>query len=138
MLYAITEFTYSEQSNRYTIPQGGLGVVAFTLAPGGALALSMNQLAWDTLHLPQDQSLRGWISVAKGGNPVVDSPIGANHWSLTMLQKRVIVVYDMMGPAPETEAVSISLMPGAYWLNVLNLVNEANSFALDITPVPGA
>jgi hypothetical protein len=132
MLYPIVEFALpTEGEDAYnTLPSGNLGVFPITLPVGGVLRVFLNQLIADRNNLPQDLSLRGWISTQKGGNPVIDSPSAASTWTLSPLQRRVVVIYDMMDEAPLADGILLGIMPGAYWLNVLNLVNEANSFTL--------
>lgn len=113
-----------------TLPSGSLGVFPLTLTQGGTIKLFLNQLIGDRTNLPQDQSIRGWVSTQKGGNPVVDSPAAASTWTLSAMQRRVVTIYDLMDDAPTVEGMMIGIMPGDYWLNIYNLVNESNSFTL--------
>ncbi len=123
----------SPEEGRYTLPSGTLGVLAITVPTAGVIQLVMHQLIADTTNLPQDHSIRAWVSTQKGGNPVIENPVSAAQWTLSALQNRVITVYNLMGNyVPDDEHVSIGIPPGDYWLNVLNLVNEANSFAVEV------
>jgi len=136
MLYSVIQFETPEIGGdplRDTIPSGKLGVVPVTLGQNQTIVLVMNQLFYDTNNLPQDFALRGWVSTQQGGNPVIDNPASQAQWPITGLQKRVVILYDMMAEAPVIDGIYLPLMPGAYWLNILNLVNEDNSFALEIT-----
>jgi hypothetical protein len=135
MLYTVIAFelpTPGGDPVRDTIPSGQLGVIPFTVASGGHIVLTMNQLIADPDHRPQDFSMRGWISNQQGGNPVIDSPAADANFNITAMQKRIVVVYDLLSDAPATEGINIGVLPGSYWLNILNLVNEPNSFALEI------
>lgn len=131
-IYNIIELALpvGEEDVYNTLPSGSLGVFPITLPQGGVIKIFLNQLIADRNNLPQDFSLRGWISPQKGGNPVIDNPSTLASWAITALQRRVVVLYDMLDEAPAVEGVLIGILPGAYWLNVLNLVNEANSFTL--------
>ena len=131
MLYESFLFEYPTEYNKYTLLPGTLGYFVINLAPMQSLTLSLNQLIPNPHHLPQDQSIRSWISTLIGGQSVVYSPESLNHWNLTALQKRIIQVYDSTNLSA-TQDLAIGLTPGSYWLNVLNLVNETNYFALNI------
>lgn len=132
MLYPINVLIYPSMYNQFTLNPGSLGVIQIVLNSGGSMVLEMNQLIYNPHHMPQDFSMRSWISMQQGGNPVVDAP-PASSWLLTALQKRIITIYDAFAGIGPYEGISIGLTPGNYWLNVLNLVNETNSFFLEIT-----
>lgn len=137
MLYQSLVLDYPAVLFQNTLPSGVLGLVALTVPSNGYLKLAMNQLMPDPLHTKQDRSIQAWVSTAQGGNPVVDSPINVSRWHLTALQRSIMYLYDANDPSLGVfEAPSIGLMPGAYWLNVLNLVNETNSFHLEIKTGP--
>lgn len=132
MLYKTIELSYPTETNKFILPSGVLGYFPISLEPGKLLTISMNQLILDPLHLPQDFSMRGWFSKSPGGVSVVYTPESLSRWHLTALQKRIIQIYDSSSDVEPTEPSSIGLLPGTYWLNILNLVNETNFFALNI------
>ena len=130
MLYQVIEFTYPTTFNQYVLPPGQLGVFRIDLSVGQVINLQMNQLIADPTHAPQDQTMRCWISNQQGGNP---KPVDNRHWHLTALQRRIITMYDVFSGVDTPEGIPVDVAPGAYWLNILNLVNETNSFYLEIT-----
>jgi len=86
MLYPITEFSMPEEGEgRFTISSGALGTIPLILPMGGILVIRMHQLIADQNNLPQDYSIRGWISAQKGGNPIVDNPTIQSGWTLSTL-----------------------------------------------------
>jgi len=129
MLYNVVPLTYPSQYNQFTVPSGSLGVFRLPLASGQAMVLQMNQLLPDPRHFPQDMTMRCWIANSAGGNPL---PVDSNAWILTALQRRIITVYDAFAGLGPFEGITVDLAPGTYWLNILNLVNESNSFYLEI------
>jgi hypothetical protein len=132
-LYQITEFDYPAPLNQFTLPPGVLGVIPLVLESDATLTLTMNQLQPNPIRLVQDRSILGWVSTQQSGNPVIDNPASLANWHLTSLQKTIIILYDALSELGPFDQPAISLMPGSYWLNVLNLVNETNSFFLEIT-----
>jgi len=133
MLYKTIELSYPTETNKFILPSGVLGYFPVTLEAGKALTFSMNHLILDPLHLPQDFSMRGWFSrKVPGGVSVIYTPESLSRWHLTALQKRIIQLYDSSSNIEPTQPSSIGLLPGEYWLNILNLVNETNFFALNI------
>lgn len=129
MLYATTEFTYPVPYNQFVLEPGRLGLIELEVVSGEKITLLMNQLIPDPLNQPQDRSIRCWISDQKGGNP---QPNDTNSWILTPLQRTTIWVHDALTDFVLVDGIKIDVMPGRYWLNVLNLVNETNAFYLDI------
>lgn len=137
MLYQSLVFDYPAVLFQNTLPSGVLGLVAMTVPSNGYLKLAMNQMMPDPLHTKQDRSIQAWVSTSQGGNPVVDLPINVSRWHLTALQRSIMYLYDASDPSLGVfDAPSIGLTPGPYWLNVLNLVNETNSFHLEIKTGP--
>jgi len=133
MLYEKIELTYPSETNKFILPPGILGYFPITLGAGQILTFSMNQLILDPLHLPQDFSMLGWFSgLFPGGPSIIYTPEYLSRWHLTALQKRIIQIFDSSADIFPTEPASIGLLPGTYWLNILNLVNETNYFALNI------
>jgi hypothetical protein len=131
-LYQINVLTYPGIRNQFILPPGVLGVIEVDLVPGTSMVLTTNQLIPDVSHMPQDRTMLAWISDMKGGNPVVTTP-PESGWHLTALQKTLITIYDGTAGLGPYDGMSISLLPGTYWLNVLNLVNETNGFFYDFT-----
>jgi hypothetical protein len=129
MLYPITEFSYPQPYNQFSIPPGGLAVVPLVVAQGAIITVRMNQLAPDPHHLPQDQTIRCWLSSQQGGNPL---PVDSVAWMLTALQRRIITVYDAFAGLGPFDNIAVDVPAGTYWLNALNLVSETNSFFLEI------
>lgn len=127
-LYPIIQFAFG--SGPYLLPSGTLGVFPITIAPGETLTLDMRQLVGDPEHLPQDQSIRCWISPKQGGMSVSES--ATSRWHLSALQRDIVQVVDGLTVAASETGISIPVTPGTYWLNVLNLVNQKNSFSVEI------
>ena len=131
MLYQLTELSYPGFHYQNTIPPGGLVVISIEVPPGGSVQLTMNQMVRDPLHPSQDYSIRAWLSPIRGGNPVPDA---ASMWTLTALQKRIVYAYDATANLGPFDGICLDVLPGNYWINVLNLVNETNSFFLELFP----
>lgn len=128
MLYPKTAIDVNQPVNE--LPSGHIGLLPLTLEAGQTISISLKQIITNPQNLPQDRSLRAWISEQPGGRSLTESTnITAAH--LTALNTTVIRVL-APGAAPETDGFNIPALPGQYWLNVLNLVNEANSFAIVI------
>jgi len=130
MLYPVIDFEYP--NGPYLLPPGNLGVFPITVEAGQTITLEMGQLIADQENLPQDQSIRVWLSPKKGGMSVVDNPITAARWHLSLVQMDIVAIYDLLS-VPTPQGIAVPVVPGSYWLNVLNLVNEPNMFSLEIT-----
>jgi hypothetical protein len=131
MLYPTVEFAIQD-GPYFTLQPGNLGYCRFSIADGEALNLMMRQMAIDpTGNLPQDQSIRCWVSDKIGGNPVVLQPINSESWVLSYFMGDEIAIYDKGMEAPE-KGVPVPVAPGAYILNVLNLNNKSNMFGINI------
>lgn len=128
MLYPKTAINVEGRLNE--LPSGHIGLLPLTLASGQVITLLLKQIIADPQNLPQDRSLRVWISEQPGGRSLTESTTNASA-HLTALNTTVIRLF-ANGEEPETQGFNVAAMPGQYWLNVLNLVNEANSFAIEI------
>jgi hypothetical protein len=129
MLYPVVDFAYPPTDGLYSLPQGNMGVFQFTVAPGQRIMFKMAQVIGNYENIPQDQSIRCWVSFIKGGASVHETPITAKQWHLSALLRDDIVVYDSTSVEVEPPTIGIPVEPGAYWLNVLNLVNQPNMFS---------
>ena len=130
MLYPTINFTYPSSNGRYDLPSGNLGFFPLVVPEQTYLNLTMAQIILSELQIPQDQSIRCWISQTKGGANVDYTQ--QLTWHLTALLHHTIAVYDQALPPPTGFTLAVPVAPGNYWLNALNLVNESNSFALVI------
>lgn len=112
------------------LPSGNIGLLPLTLADGQVITIRLQQVIVNPDNLPQDRSLRAWISEQPGGRSLSEATNIA-HVTLTALNASTI---RLVANHQETNegGLNVGAMPGQYWLNVLNLVNEANSFAIII------
>jgi hypothetical protein len=133
MLYPYLEFNFDEPS--YTLPSGYLGLLSFTVASGETKEFRMRQMIANPYKMPQDLSIRCWISLTKGGAGVVYAPAKQPAtWHLSSLMDDVIRVHDAdLTVEDDLTAVFVPVTPGTYWLNVLNLVNEENLFGVELS-----
>lgn len=129
MLYPT--FDLDPAQRQIEIPSGTLGILPLILEPGGEITFQLQQLFANPQNLPQDRSFRVWVSDKPGGRSLMEGTPHLNTVTLTALMPTIIVIHDYSAQAPVV-GVGIPAMPGSYWLNVLNLVNEANSLSLEI------
>ena len=134
-LYTPTQLTFPSENNTYTLAPGALGYFSIVVPAGHALIVSLNQLLANQNSYPQDFSMKGWISKLAGGNSAITNPEAFSRWFLTTYQKTVVTLFDNTTNLGPYDGIAIGLAPNAYCLNVLNVVNETNSFALDITEI---
>lgn len=86
----------------------------------------MVQIVLSQLSLTQDYSLRTWVSVYPDGNAIAPGlfPILRNGGL-------PFIVY-VPGQTPPSNTYAIRVTPGSYYLNILNLTNEANVFSFNL------
>ena len=112
------------------LPSGNIGLLPLTLGAGQVITISLKQIITNPQNLPQDRSLRVWISEQPGGRSLTEATT-ISALTLTALNTTVIKLVAFQQETEEGGHI-VSALPGQYWLNVLNLVNEANSFAIVI------
>ncbi len=112
------------------LPSGHIGLLPLTLADGQVIEISLKQIITNPQNLPQDRSLRAWISEQPGGRSLNEAT-SIPALNLTALNNVIIKLVAFHQETDEGGLIFPAL-PGQYWLNVLNLVNEANSFAIVI------
>lgn len=101
----------------------------FNLIPSGSLvtividmiATTLSVLTLIQVSLTQDFSLRGWISSAPDGIPI------GHYMPILRVGGWPIVVYVPPETPPE-DCIPIAVESRRYYLNILNLTNEANVF----------
>lgn len=129
MLYPFTQYTFPPQNNLYQLPSGHLAGFYFKIEPGDLFVFQMLQVIGTTEFVPQDQSIRCWISRDLSGQSVHLTPPTANMWHLSALLRDDITVYDVTSVDVPPNTIGVPLEPGWYWLNALNLVNQQNTFS---------
>lgn len=112
------------------LPSGHIGLLPLALGQDQVITINLKQIIVNPQNLPQDNSMRVWVSEQPGGRSLSESTniVAAHLSAIRMTTVRLLAP----GLDPEAEGFNIPAMPGQYWLNVLNLVNEANSFAIEI------
>lgn len=112
------------------LPSGNIGLLPLALGEGQVISISLKQIITNPQNLPQDRSLRAWISEQPGGRSLTEATT-ISAINLTALNSTVIKLVAFHQETSEGGHI-VAALPGQYWLNVLNLVNEANSFAIVI------
>lgn len=86
----------------------------------------MIQIVLSQLSLTQDYSLRTWVSIYPDGKAIAPGlfPILRNGGL-------PFIVY-VPGQTPPSNTYAIQVTPGSYYLNILNLTNEANVFSFNL------
>jgi hypothetical protein len=103
-------------------------VFPFWLCPGKTVLTGVTHTA-----RVQDRSIQCWVSSLPIGQSVVQQPYSAANWIASRNNRMVVAVYDLESPAPEPYEILIPTTPGLLYLNVLNLVNSSNEYALRLT-----
>ena len=104
------------------IPPGTLVVIPIDMTVPQMTQISMAQLS-----LTQDYSLRTWVSVYPGGR-VIDA-----LFPILRTVGLPFIIYVAGQTPPANATYTILVTPGNYYLNILNLTNEANVFAFSQT-----
>lgn len=112
-------------------------VVAATnpnLLPSGMLALilvnmrtvAMSQIIVSQVSLTEDFGMQGWLSEEPGGIPLTIPAPGT--FPLSRFTPRPLIVL-VAGHTPPPDSILAPVIPGQYWLNILNLTNTPAMFA---------
>jgi len=104
------------------LPSGALAISPFTVANGQYVKMVAIQTA-----PTQDFSMRAWISRLPEG-PSEGTNHYTRHWPINRIAE-IVVIYDRNLPVPDIVGRLIAVDPGDYYVNILNLVNEENSFS---------
>lgn len=81
----------------------------------------------------QDRSIRVWISTLPLGQSVISAPTSFFDWEANRVPKQHFVAYDEASEKPTTQVPTLAVPAGVLYLNVINLVNSLNEFALRLT-----
>lgn len=127
MLYPLTTLD-SVPIGPVPIQGGSAFCVPFTLQAMQRLDIEAVQATDDT---KQDFSLRAWVSIAPLGPPDDRLPIVVRTWSPNRARGANTICYYDRNTVPDSPLASPS-DPGRYFLNILNMTNSANQFALTI------
>lgn len=112
------------------LPSGNIGLLPLDLEQGKPIVINLKQIITNPQNLPQDRSIRVWISEKPGGRSLTEAST-ITTLTLTALNVTTIKLVATWDEVEEGGSI-VTALPGRYWLNVLNLVNEANSFALEM------
>lgn len=130
MLYQVQKFDID--SGHFTIDSGKLAFKRVVLGAGQQVKVSLRQLIPNPHDKPQDRSMRAWFGKAAGGRSLMEST-PFDSFNLTALLETKFTLYDEEhGVVPSDHGIAIPAKRGIYILNVLNLVNEQNTFAVDV------
>lgn len=129
MLYPFETITEPSDDDSYAIPSGCGKAFPLNLESEERL----NIIVVHTAMGVQDHSLRVWVSRQVGGAEVRFDPPNATYWHANRNAQEIVMAYDESLDRPE--GYSIALEPGAYFVNVLNLINSANTFSFLLTEV---
>lgn len=126
MLYPFI-LTTPNADGSYKVNPGSGRAFSFDVPSGG----SVKAIVVQTMLAQQDFSLRCWISAVMADATV--SPLPPNHslWPANRLPHPQIIIYDEALPRPD--GLTCAVTPGTYFLNVLNMTNAKNSFAVLLT-----
>lgn len=109
------------------------------IQPGNLIVIpiDMTSTVMTTIDLQQmsntqDFSMRAWLSIYPSGAalPSDDNPAGI--YPVIKFSQYNIVVYQN-GQTPAESTFPINVLPGMYFLNILNLTNELNYFGFTKT-----
>lgn len=112
-----------EPAGMFEVPSGSLGLVALDVPADGAVDVTVRHIG-----LTQDHSLRCWLSYRKGGEaiPLLENRTAVWHPNRTPDEKVTVAGTDW-GGSSQTFSAKVT---GRVWLNLLNLVNQVNAFAI--------
>jgi hypothetical protein len=109
------------------------------LAPSGSLitlpldmsVVLMKQIIVAQLSLTEDFSLRAWVSIYPNGISLI-TPAWPDTFALSRMTPRPLVLY-VRGQIPPDETILVPVVPGQYYLNILNLTNQLNLFGFTMS-----
>lgn len=116
------QVTFTEDDAVIVVPSGQLAVSRFVLLEDQTLVFSIQHAEENS----QDLSLRAWISETPGG-----SPMEANQpqtWHPRRTKPELIGLMTEDAVYPDIVARTSYGKPGAYFINVLNLIHTQNKF----------
>jgi hypothetical protein len=120
-LYPTTTVSVDQAANNIQSAQGALTVIPITIAPSSVTRFTVTQTS-----TAQDYTLRVWISQTRDGQALGDV------WYASRVADKVRAFYTP-DQSPPTGLVAIPLMAGNYYINVLNLTLQANSFTFALS-----
>ena len=103
-------------SGNNLIPSGTLLVIPIDMT-----VTQMTQIGLAQLSLTQDYSLRTWVSVYPDGMPI------GGIFPILRFASLPFTIYIAGQTPPQNTGYGVLVTPGSYYLNILNLTNEANS-----------
>lgn len=120
------------EAGMYEVLSGHVAYAKIVIAEGDAIEFAITQIA-----PTQDHSLRCWLSgVPNGMSLTYRLPLA--YWHANRVVSEKVVIHDLeRSPIPNAPGRlgTKAVVPGTYFLNVLNLVNAANVFTLTINPL---
>lgn len=130
MLYQVQEFEID--NGHFTIDSGKLAFKKVLLREDHQVHVTLRQLIPNPHDKPQDRSMRAWFGKTAGGRSLMElTPF--DSFNLTSLLETKFTLYDESnGIIPSHHGIAIPASRGIFILNVLNLVNEQNTFAIDV------
>lgn len=102
-------------SGNNLIPSGTLLVIPIDMT-----VTQMTQIGLAQLSLTQDYSLRTWVSVYPDGMPI------GGIFPILRFASLPFTIYIAGQTPPQNTGYGVLVTPGSYYLNILNLTNEAN------------
>lgn len=121
-IYTISPESASASAN--ALPSGCVAVIPIDMTVTRMTSILLAQLT-----LTQDFSLRTWVSIFQNGIPVNPQP---NTYPVLKVNGFALVLY-VPPETPPSGTIPIPVSSGKYYLNVLNLTNEANLFSFSKT-----
>ena len=128
MLYPLTIFETLNENDAYLIPNGSLFAFPITIGSEDIKNILVVHTAGTT---NQDHSLRCWVSPHPGGM-ALDVPPYLQMWHANRNAQEIITVYSTEVDEPSAP-YPLPVVPGIYYLNVLNLVGRMNAFSYVLT-----
>ncbi|RYD62758.1 MAG: hypothetical protein EOP83_13795 [Verrucomicrobiaceae bacterium] len=128
--YEVEPCPFRRADNLYRLEPQCAAVFPFRMEPGRSFPIGVVHSAPLTI---QDRSLRVWISALPIGQSVIHKPYALSFWEANRVPRQHFVAYEQNSEEPKCEAQTLALPAGVLYLNVLNLVNSLNEFALRLT-----
>lgn len=127
-IYPYTVSPFPDTGSTFTILPMNALVFPFRLCPGTSVQINVQHLA-----RVQDRSLRCWVSYEPIGVSVSLKNYNAASWEANRNDREIIAIYDLNDAEPTGVTSTIAAPPGVFYLNVHNLINSSNQFALRLT-----
>lgn len=100
------------------LPPGNLIVVPLDMT-----IVQMTQIMLQQMSNTQDYSMRAWISQFPGG-----IPLGSGIYSVLKFGAGLPIIVHVASQTPPENTFPVLVSPTEYFVNILNLTNEANFF----------